>query len=293
MRVVDRFLFHFLLVPLWIFTARCMTLNCDFKYLKDLDDHTKEIYACESINFTNRYQSVPINYVTNLHELGQRDRDVKVFIIKHQSCQFLPMKIENYFPHLEEIEVDSSGLRQLHRENFAQLSKLKMAIFPGNEIEYLPGDLFINNLRLTHIDFSDNRIKTVGRNLFDNLYNLRYLMFDDNECYEGFGIFLDDVETVKSEVLMNCSSMPKHDRRIVMKLDDAKPTDKMKPEPKKDELKKDERPRTETPDPTMTYNETHVTNRCSTKDMMSLGVIAICYHLHVFATLLCGMKIKF
>lgn len=265
-----------------------MTLNCDFKYLIDLDDHNKEIYACESINFTNRYQSVPINYVTNLHELGKRDRDVKVFIIKRQICQFLPMKIENFFLHLEEIEVDSSGLRQLHRENFAQLSKLKMAIFPGNEIEFLPGDLFINNHLITHLDFSENRIKTVGRNLFDNLFNLRYLMFDDNECYEGAGVFLDDVETVKSEILRNCSSMPRQDRRIVMKLEDIKPTEKKKLEPKREEGKKEERPRTEK---TITnYNESHVTNRCSTKEILSLRIIVICA---CFATLLCEMEIKF
>lgn len=266
-----------------------MTLNCNFKYLKDLDDHNKRIYTCESINFTNRYQSVPINYVTNLHELGQRDRDVKVFIIKHQVCQFLPMKIENFFPHLEEIEVASSGLRQLHRENFAQLSMLKMAIFPENEIEFLPGDLFINNLRLTHIDFSENRIKTIGRNLFDNLYNLRYLMFNDNECYEGFGMLLDDVETVKSEVLRNCSSIPKQERRIVMKLEDAKPTERKKEEPKKEE-----KPRTEKPTPKASLNESprHVTNRCSTKEL-SLGIVAFCYYLHVFVTSLSEMEIKF
>lgn len=270
-----------------------MTLNCNFIYLKDLEENDKQIYACESINFTNRFQSVPINYVTNLHELGKRDRDVKVFVIKHQICQFLPMKIENFFPLLEEIEVGSSGLRQLHRENFAQLTKLKMAIFPGNEIDFLPGDLFINNLRLTHIDFSENRIKTIGRNLFDNLYNLKYLMFDDNECYEGFGMFLDDVETVKREVLGNCSSMPKQDRRIVTKFEDAKPTERKKEEPRKEAIKKEEKPRTEKPELNAIPDDSHrnLTNRCSTKEM-SFGIITICY-LHVFATLLSEMKIKF
>lgn len=276
-----------------------MTLNCNFRYLKDLEDSDKEIYTCESINFTNRVQNVHLNYVTNMHEMGRRDRDVKVFIIKQQICHFLPLKIENFFPQLQELEVDSSGLKKLYRENFAPLDKLTMAIFPGNEIEFLPGDLFAYNQRITHIDFSQNRIKSIGRDLFATMYSLKYLVFDDNECYQGFGLLLEEVEVVRDEILKNCSTAVRQEKRITVRIDEPKVEVKKKDELKKEEKKSDERKAKENqveprPNPTMRYDEPprHVTSR-STTHQVSLEIVTICCHLHVFATLCREMKIKF
>lgn len=265
-----------------------MTLNCNFRYLTDLEDNSREVYTCESINFTNRVQNVPINYVTNLHELGRRDRDVKVFIVKQQICNFLPTKVENFFPFLQEIEVDSSGLRKLYRENFAPLVHLTMAIFPGNDIEFLPGDLFMNNHRLTHINFSQNKIKSVGSNLFDNLYVLKYLMFDDNVCFQGYGMMFDDIETVKNEILGNCSSLTivKQEKRIIVPkvVEETKVEVKKKEEPKKEEKKLEEN---------MIWRElpTESTKQMRSSSIVqeaSIKIISIC-----FATLFREMKINF
>ena len=271
-----------------------MTLNCNFLYVKDLEAPERELYTCESINFTNQVQNVQIHYVTNLHEMGRRDRDVKVFIIKHQVCHFLPLKIENFFPQLQELEVDTSGLKKLYRENFERLDNLRMAIFPGNEIEFLPGDLFAYNHRLTHIDFSQNRIKSIGRDLFDTLYNLKYLVFDENDCYQGFGIILDDFQTVKDEILKNCSNAGKQEKRIVIKAEEVK-----KPEDKKADVKivvkteankKEEKLAEETQKPRQWQEDAkHVKSHCSTIEL-SLKIIAICFHLHIFATLFSERK---
>lgn len=281
--IINRSILHLLIVLSWICVTNSITLNCNFKYLKDLDDNTLDIYACESMNFTNRAQSEPINYVTNIHEIGRRDRDVKIFIIKLQVCHFLPTKIEHFFPHLQEIEVDSSGLRQLFRENFASLTKLTMAIFPNNEIEFLPGDLFIYNPRLTHIDFSQNRIKSVGRNFFNSLHNLQFLMFDDNECYEELGMATDEIELIREEILQNCSSVAKPEKRIVVRVEEVKVVEKT-PE-KKEEVK--------VPLPPPKNEEPGHVKSHSAVLQTSLELFAICFHLHVFATLLSEIKIKF
>jgi hypothetical protein len=267
-----------------------MTLNCNFKYLKDLDDNTLELYACETIDFTNRAQNEPINYVSNLHEIGRRDRDVKVFMIKHQICHYLPTKIESFFPHIQEIEVDSSELKQLYRENFASLTSLRMAIFPGNDLEFLPGDLFIYNPRLTHIDFSQNKIKTVGKNFFNSLRNLRFLMFDENECYEGYAMVFEEVEVIKEEILSNCSSgMIKSEKRIVVKVEEIKvETKKVQPvEVKKPAINdKQEKHQTkiEVPESAISRSNTQKS---------SLEIIIICFHLHALATLFRSIRIKF
>lgn len=250
-----------------------------------MEDETKEIYACESINFTNQDQNEPISYVTNIHDLGRRDRDVKVFIIKRQVCHYMPTKIENFFPYLQEIEVDSSGLRRLTRETFVALSQLTMAIFPGNELEILPNHLFVNNLRLTHVDFSQNRIKSIGRNLFDNLYHLKYLNFDDNECYEGFGMPMEDVDLVKDEVLRNCSAGARvPERRIMPVIEEVKPE-----EPKREDKRPDERTtemKKKEEERRLQEAEREPQHGRSAGDIgraLSLVVGAICFHLHVFA----------
>lgn len=238
------------------------------------------------MNFTNRVQSEPINYVTNLHEIGRRDRDVKVFIVKQQVCHYLPTKIENFFPHLQEIEVDTSGLKKLFRENFASLAKLTMAIFPGNEIESLPGDLFIYNPRLTHIDFSQNQIKSVGSNFFNSLHRLSYLMFDGNICYEGFGMILEEVQVIKDEILQNCSSVAKPEKRIVIKVEEVMRVEERKP------AKVEAKEAQQRPVPVKVDEPKQTKNQSSCRQM-SMLIITICFHLHVFATLVSEMKIKF
>lgn len=260
-----------------------MTLNCNFKYLKDLDDNTKEIYACEAMNFSNRLQHMPINYVTNLHDLDKRDRDVKVFIIKNQVCTFLPTKIDNFFPFLQEIEVGWSGLRQLSRENFVSLPKLTMAIFPGNDLEYLPGDLFSNNPRLTHIDFSQNKIKIIDKNFFHNLHHLKYVMFDSNECYDDVGIPLHEIDMIKDEILQNCSKVIKPERPRVVKVEETKIVEKPKEVPKKED-KKEEPKASHRPEPTIKVLEAKQV-RSSAGRVVPLQLAAMYFSLQAFATL--------
>lgn len=260
-----------------------MILNCNFLFLKDLEDNSRDLYACEAINFTNKLQHLPINYVTNLHIMGQRDRDVKVFNIKQQLCLFLPMKIENFFPHLQEIEVSWSGLKQVHRDNFSPLPKLMMAIFPGNEIEILSGDLFVDNPRLTHIDFSQNRLKFIDKNIFNNLFHLKYLAFDDNEFYEGFGMLLDEVD-VKDEILKNCSKgLHKPERRVIVRPAEIKVIEP----PKRDEAKPDVRPPTASPTVKVIETTQVTANRGSS---CKLEVIVICC---CFLRALYEIKMKF
>lgn len=275
-----------------------LTLNCNFRYLKDLDDNSLEIYACESMNFTNRQHNEPINYVTNLHEFGRRDRDVKIFIIKHQVCHYLPTKIENFFPSLQEIEVDSSGLKQLKRENFASFARLAMAIFPNNDIESLPGDLFAYNPLLTHLDFSQNRIKSIGLGFFDKLHQLKYLNFDDNECYEGASLLMDDVEAVRIELMHNCSSIPRPEKtRVATKADAIKVIEfeARKDELKREDVKKADKAKAEINklQPKIPKEEPDHGKSHSSSMEISFNIAVICFHLHIFSTLFSEINIKF
>lgn len=260
-----------------------LTLNCNFKYLKDLDEpETREIYACESINFTNFEKKEPINYVTNLHEIGRQNRDVKVFIIKHQTCHYLPAKIENFFAFVQEIEVDSSNLKQLFRENFARLPELKMAIFPNNELEFLPDDLFIYNFKLTHLDFSQNQIKNVGINFFKSLHKLRYLLFD-NDCYVGYAYVFEEVQVLKEEILSNCSFNAKPEKRIVVKVEQVKVEDK------KPHITEKEKPKEE---PKLMIQEPKGVKGGSSSNKISFLFSMMCF-LHAFVNWLRETNITF
>lgn len=166
------------------------------------------------MDLMNTLQGVSINYVTNMHEQGQRDRDVKIFSIRKQRCFFIPHKIENFFPVLQELEIESSGLRKVYRENFANLPNLRTVSLPDNEIEHLPGDLFSRNPQIMHIDVSRNQIKSIGHELFENLYQLEFLKFDDNICFEGFEYFETDVALIRDEVLANCSAVVRQEKKI-------------------------------------------------------------------------------
>jgi Leucine rich repeat len=203
----------------------------------------------------------------------------------------MPTRIENFFPFLQEIEVDSSGLKRLTRETFVGLHFLTMAIFPGNELEILPNHLFVNNPRLTHVDFSENRIKSIGRNLFDNLSSLKYLMFDDNECYQGEGLgipSMEDIEMVKYEILKNCSTGARApERRVVQVSEEVKfeepRREEKRPESRKTDEKKKEEKFPQTTQRANHFEPKHVKGVGSLSQASSLLIIVICCHLHVFA----------
>lgn len=211
MKSVCRFLVFLLSI---LSTVNSIVLNCDFKYLTDLEDQSRDVYACFSMDLANTLQGASLHYVTNLHEQGQRDRDVKIFTVRKQICSFVPMRIENFFPFLQELEIDSSGLRKVSRDNFANLPQLKTIILPGNNLEHLPGDLFSKNPRIMHIDVSKNRIKSIGHELFENLYQLDFLNFNDNICFEGMEKFETDVILIRDEVVANCSAIARQEKKI-------------------------------------------------------------------------------
>lgn len=200
--------------------AESIVLNCDFKYYKDLDNPDVKLYACDTMELSSTLQGVSVNYVTNLHEQGQRDRDVKIFSVRRQICLFMPHKIENFFPALQEIEIEASGLRKVYKENFANFPHLRTVSLPDNEIESLPGDLFSRNHQMRHIDISRNRIKSIGHELFENLYQLEFLKFDDNICFEGFGYFETDLAVIRDEVIANCSAVARQEKKIKMEKND-------------------------------------------------------------------------
>lgn len=187
--------------------AKSIVLNCDFKYYKDLDNPDIMIYACETMDLSSTLQGEGVHYVTNLHEQGQRDRDVKIFSVRRQICFYIPHKLDNFFPLLQEIEVEASGLRKVYKENFVNFQQLRTVSLPDNEIEFLPGDLFARNHKIRHIDVSRNRIKSIGHELFETLYQLEFLKFDDNVCFEGFGYFETDLSLIRDEVIANCSAL--------------------------------------------------------------------------------------
>lgn len=76
-------------------------------------------------------------------------------------------------------------LKEVSSEDLRPFPKLKRFFIPGNEVEVLEGDLFINNPLLEYVAVQENKIMHVDHSTFKILKNLQWLQYENNPCYSG------------------------------------------------------------------------------------------------------------
>ena len=93
--------------------------------------------------------------------------------------------------NLRNLHLHNNDVRVLHRDTLRPLTNLESFRITNNLIERIDGQQFINNSKLTDLDFSENLIIEVGSIFIDHLTSLRTLRMGANRCSDAtFGLNL-------------------------------------------------------------------------------------------------------
>lgn len=103
------------------------------------------------------------------------------------TCRLLkvPSKfISSNFSHLKALSIKSSKLREISRNDLKPLVNLEVLSLNGNDLKYLPADLFIDFKHLKSLSFANNKIQLVGLEIFDHLNGLNFVDLRGNENFD-------------------------------------------------------------------------------------------------------------
>lgn len=120
------------------------------------------------------------------HLDGMNDSDVKGVSFDGNNLKMMPRNLSKIFPNLEALQISSSQLKEIKREDLVGFRKLEVFDLYNNQIRSIAGNLFENNLQIQHIRFSENPLKHVGLNAFKNL-QLHTLYLNSAGCISDYG----------------------------------------------------------------------------------------------------------
>jgi Leucine-rich repeat (LRR) protein len=135
--------------------------------------------VCEVTNLTITERGEKITSVLSM----QYDVIRRLFIL-NTTVNFVPKFYEEFAGNLTTLVIDFCHLRDVEREDLAQLPILERVSLCHNDLQTLPGDLFMNNPKLTSVYMSGNQFKTIGANILSPLTvaSIQLLDFSDAGC---------------------------------------------------------------------------------------------------------------
>ena len=122
-------------------------LQCTIKTTSKLPNFgPTEKCRTSNLQITSRGQTVTSVNGQDLNTFN--GSNFKTIEIGQQTVHFLPNGLGNFFPNLEEMRIDKSSLKEVNKDDLAQLPKLKQLWLFNNDFQSLPSDLFEGNSEL-------------------------------------------------------------------------------------------------------------------------------------------------
>ena len=120
------------------------------------------------------------------HLNSKINNDVTFILFNNCSMFKLPQGISKCFPNLQTIDVLNSKLKTVSKNDFIHHKKLKAFHCNGNDIEFVPGDLFDDSKGIEWIGIREINLKVVEPNLLDKIENLKRARLLNEKNFEGF-----------------------------------------------------------------------------------------------------------
>lgn len=178
-------------------------INCDYKYIPwPIIGNT---YTCQvkNLNVTESNDSVLKVLGNHYNPLG--NHHVRGFDIRAQTCYFFPLRIRNWFPNVEAIQIHNSRLKVITHADLQPFIRLRVLHLSANQLTTLDNKLFEHNPNLVRIDFKHQKIKHIGYNILDFLDQLAMANFDESGCVNFYAQNgRQGVQDLKKEIRVNC-----------------------------------------------------------------------------------------
>lgn len=164
------------------------------------------IYRCTTTLYSEVDNQV-LTAVNGKHEEGKSNSDVKgVWIdLIEKNLDYIPKGLDKIFPNLIAINAYKGKISKLNGDELSDYKHLEFFSMRVNPIEYVPGNLFRNNPKMTTIWLYGNEIKYVGSDLLDGLDRLSYVDFRWNKCIHQIAWDASEIEALKKSLHKNCT----------------------------------------------------------------------------------------
>lgn len=144
-----------------------------------------------------------------INGVHQEDKDnfsvVGVSIRKQLSLNKFPRGFGLVFPNLMYLEIDTSAIAALDREDFVHMAHLQGIWMPNNPIVSLPNDLFANVQGLRFLSFHKNKLKYIGHDLLKPLKNLKLANFEGNTTIDiSYNGKQEELDNLNREIALKC-----------------------------------------------------------------------------------------
>ena len=177
-------------------------LKCTFEDIEFNNWGNK--YSCIAINLNIQQSNEVIGSANGRHQHGKRDIDVKQVSIRHQNLEYFPHGLGNVFPRLKSINIKSSNLKSIKREDFIGLGNLQELTMYGNLIEVIPESTF-DDLKLLEVLWMNlNNLKTIDPNIFKLMLKLRDVDFGGNVCVSLSADTEGGIEDLQNQIAEKC-----------------------------------------------------------------------------------------
>lgn len=171
-------LFLNVLVALLEFASLSQTFEITVNCTVNINDK-RFFCVAENLTSTNDYEVIT--------KVSGKD-DVKAVAAARGSAvtgtnniSFLFLGIGKAFPNIEDLFISNAHLKFIKRENFANMGKLKLIYFLGNEIENVSVDTFEDLSGLEFLSLCGSKLKSLHEDLLSKLINLQQFRANINE----------------------------------------------------------------------------------------------------------------
>lgn len=149
---------------------------------------------------------------------GGNHTEVQAMRVMHQpTITFAPTGIGKFFPNLKGLSFMNCNLKAISKEHLEEFPEMLQVAYNLNQIEVIPGDLFIYTPKIKLANFAGNNIKHIGVGLFKPIPNLEYIWLAKNVCIDmntnGKGL-----KKLKKEIRKKCRMGGKTDCKKVPKI---------------------------------------------------------------------------
>ena len=157
-------------------------IHCDFKVADFLFFSYQ--YSCtieNNLNITQKFSE--IKSIQGSHEEDESIDSVTGLSIHNKKIRFMPKNIGEKLKNLIAIRITYGRLKEIHKDDLKQFTKLQYLNLDHNDIETLENDLFELHPDLILIWFANNYINSIGETTFKNLNKLKDLDLHRNSCF--------------------------------------------------------------------------------------------------------------
>lgn len=188
-----------------ILSANAITLNCAFS---EIFSTTLRFfsYSCFNPVLSNSDENQIVTAVNGEHLGGRNNDDVLgLYLLFNYNLPFFPKGIENFFPNLNLLIINTTTITTLDGDELKPFNKLEFFGFHRFNLERVPGNLFKSTPMISRIMLNNNNIKHVDKDLFDGLEHLEVVDFRFNYCIDQRANNIAEIPSLVETLSANCT----------------------------------------------------------------------------------------